>query len=253
MQEPPELPPPTDAAGEAEAPQEPAPRPEPVPWRWWEAFGVFFANLVTAYIVGGIVAGAFRGDLGKSLSVIAFEITLGFWSIFWIRLRHNEPPRRLGLVFDRLRQDIGQGLVWGILGWAFATLVIGNIVVRLVDALSRKPVEPPDQLALENPSALVLTITGIGVILLAPIAEELFFRGFVYQALRRRFAVALAATVSGLLFMLAHAPYWIIFPSIGALGIVLAVLFERRASLVPPIVAHMLFNAIGFAAYMASL
>jgi len=114
-------------------------------------------------------------------------------------------------------------------------------------------VTEPDQLNYSDPSGLVLTITAIGVIVIAPIAEEIFFRGFVFRGFRRDVGFVIAAVASSILFMFAHLPFWIIFPSIFTLGLFLSRALEKRASLIPCIVAHALFNSAGFAAYMITL
>lgn len=225
----------------------------PAPWAWWEAFAVFGLTFFTSALLAVVVAAAFRNDLEKAMGVIAFEVTLGFWAIMWVRLRHRLPVRALGVRFDRLQGDLGFGLAAGAVGWGLATLVVGNLFLRLVDALSKTKVTEPDQLDYTNPSALVLGITAIGVIIIAPISEELFFRGFVFRGFRRGAGLAIAAAGSGVLFTLAHLPFWLIFPSIFTLGVVLAWTFERRSSLIPCIVAHMLFNLAGFIFYLQSL
>lgn len=82
---------------------------------------------------------------------------------------------------------------------------------------------------------------------MAPVAEELFFRGFVFGGLRKH-GVIVAAGVSGLAFGGAHvasSPIGFIVP-LAALGIILALLYERTGSLYPPIALHALNNAIAF-------
>ncbi len=214
---------------------------------------VFIFTLVTSGILAAVIASTIKGDLGKALAVVSFEAALAFWSVTWVKIRFGLGFRILGFRGDQLGRDLGQGLIWGALGWLLATLVVGNVMVRIVDALSSKPVDSPDQLDLSDPNAVVLAITAIGVVIIAPLAEEMFFRGFVFQAFRRRLPLAVAGIASGALFMLAHAPFWIIFPSIFTLGLVLAWLFERRGSIVPCIVAHALFNLVGFVAYLTTL
>lgn len=84
----------------------------------------------------------------------------------------------------------------------------------------------------------------IGVAAVTPVAEELFFRGLVQttlgQVLRNRWGAIVAAAG---LFGLAHASQPQVVPAIFVFGLVLGVLYERRGSLIGPIVAHALFNA----------
>jgi len=79
----------------------------------------------------------------------------------------------------------------------------------------------------------------------APIAEELFFRGFVYQSYARRYPPLVAAVLSAVLFALLHVNLAAFLP-IFVMGLFLAWLFQRTGSLVPGMVAHGLNNAIAF-------
>ena len=53
-------------------------------------------------------------------------------------------------------------------------------------------------------STLALVAAGFVVIVVAPVAEEFFFRGFFYRALRSRLGVLSAAAIDGLVFGLIH-------------------------------------------------
>ena len=85
------------------------------------------------------------------------------------------------------------------------------------------------------------------VIVVAPVAEELFFRGFLYRVLRLRMAFWLAALVDGILFGLVHGAL-VIVPVLAFLGFVLCWTYERSGTLLVPIALHALNNAIAFGA-----
>jgi len=90
-----------------------------------------------------------------------------------------------------------------------------------------------------GPSGFVLAL--IVAVIVAPVVEELFFRGFVHNALRARIGVVGAIVVSSLIFALYHANLWLIIP-VMFLGMALAWLFETQQSLGPPILFHALYN-----------
>jgi len=94
-----------------------------------------------------------------------------------------------------------------------------------------------------SPGARILLFVLICVI--APILEEMIFRGFVYPGLRRRMPVTSAVLASALLFALMHNNLDALF-TISVIGITLAVLYERTRSLVPCIVCHALNNTLVF-------
>ncbi len=81
--------------------------------------------------------------------------------------------------------------------------------------------------------------------LVAPLIEELFFRGYAYQGFRNRFGVVPGLVLSGVLFALAHLDPWD-FIGITIFGVILAVLFHKTGSLVSPMVAHATNNIVVF-------
>jgi membrane protease YdiL (CAAX protease family) len=91
------------------------------------------------------------------------------------------------------------------------------------------------------------------VICVAPFAEEFFFRGFFYRALRSRWSVLVAAAIDGLLFGVIHydfsgADALLILPPLAALGFMFCLVYERTRSIYPVIALHALNNAIAFGA-----
>jgi len=95
-----------------------------------------------------------------------------------------------------------------------------------------------------NSSRLYLLL--VAMFTFGPFAEELFFRGLIYNALRQRIGLISAIIFQAFLFMLFHfrcpergiTSLSLIF----ALGIVLAVLYEWRKTIWSPIVVHALNN-----------
>jgi membrane protease YdiL (CAAX protease family) len=93
------------------------------------------------------------------------------------------------------------------------------------------------------------------VVLVAPVCEELFFRGLVFKGLRRRYGFGISAALSGLVFGLAHleqaipGPWQNAFLLVGVLALVgvgLALIYERRGTIAANMAAHSAFNVIGF-------
>ena len=92
-----------------------------------------------------------------------------------------------------------------------------------------------------------MLLVALGVI--APIAEEIFFRGVIYAGLRKRLPVVPALVLSSALFASAHMDSMRLLPFV--LGVVAALLMEFTGSLVPAILAHMGVN-IGFVMFLAN-
>jgi hypothetical protein len=84
----------------------------------------------------------------------------------------------------------------------------------------------------------------------APIGEEIFFRGFLYNALKRRLSIPAAIVISGLVFAMAHfgpLAVIVIFP----MGMVLAYVYERTRSLWVTIAMHATNNGLAFVLALA--
>ncbi|MBI3742067.1 MAG: CPBP family intramembrane metalloprotease, partial [Chloroflexi bacterium] len=100
----------------------------------------------------------------------------------------------------------------------------------------------------------VLSTTGVGLWLTfiaagvaAPIAEEIFFRGFMYGGLRAHVGIIPALLISATIFTALHFTLELFIP-IFILGIFLAWLYEKSGSLVPGMLLHSANNSIAILA-----
>ena len=84
--------------------------------------------------------------------------------------------------------------------------------------------------------------------MLAPLAEEFFFRGFLLRVLHERTNAVIAVLVTGIAFGLVHLPSgdWIGAIVLSLFGMALCVLFILTSSLVPCIMLHAFHNSISF-------
>lgn len=87
--------------------------------------------------------------------------------------------------------------------------------------------------------ALIMLI-GVGV--LAPIAEELFFRGLIYDWCRQRWGLWVSALLSSIWFSIGHIDSLGVAASSFIMGIVLAWVYERTRSLWLAIAIHIITN-----------
>jgi len=97
---------------------------------------------------------------------------------------------------------------------------------------------------------LALVAAGILIVVVAPVAEEFFFRGFFYRALRSRLGIMAAAAVDGSLFGAIHysgAETLSLLPMLAVLGLVFCLLYERTGSLFPGIAMHAANNGVAYA------
>jgi hypothetical protein len=94
-------------------------------------------------------------------------------------------------------------------------------------------------------TAVVVTL--VVTVVLAPVFEEIIFRGVLYGSLRARFGVWPSIVVSAAVFALLHGYGATGFASVFLSGALWAWSYERTRSLLPSIAAHMINNAaVGF-------
>ena len=100
---------------------------------------------------------------------------------------------------------------------------------------------------LNHEPVVVIAITGFAAAIGAPVAEEIFFRGFVYRTLRNRMSVAPACLIVGVSFGLGHTQYpLLVRPVLMAFGVIACLLYKRTGSLLPGIAVHSFIDASGF-------
>jgi membrane protease YdiL (CAAX protease family) len=116
------------------------------------------------------------------------------------------------------------------------------LIVGIAKVLNyNPPPEPIYELVFEEKRPILLVMISGLATLLGPAIEEVFFRGFLYGALKKNIGILWAILVSSLFFSLLHTNL-IGFMPILSLGIFLAYLREKTGSLVPPITVHIIHN-----------
>ena len=112
-----------------------------------------------------------------------------------------------------------------------------------------EPQELPDELGANGPLLNALAVVVL-VTVIAPLGEELFFRGFFFGAVRNWKGPWPAALITGIVFGGIHAgssPVGYLVPLM-ILGAALCLLYEWTGSLYPPIALHALNNSIALGA-----
>lgn len=132
------------------------------------------------------------------------------------------------------------GFGWGLLAWLVASAV-GVLVVLLMElaGLESQP-EPVTQRVI---GTIDPWLAVLGVVIIAPVAEEAFFRGVAFNAWLRERGRRFAYIGSSLLFAAIHASIVSLAP-IFLLGLALAWVYRRTGSLLAPIAMHATVNGI---------
>jgi len=235
----------------------PRARPTQVPWTWRE---VFLALVVSvAPIVALTVLSSLAGTSGSAQSkptisfalfTIVLTVIIDGWFVLWAWFfslrKYRLSWRSFG--FKGYEEGISWAIGAGIIaGGLFATYLISG----LNDYVYRRVVGPvPDQnvvtLFPHVPGGLVLFI--VLAVIVAPVLEETFFRGFVFQGLGSSWGPILGGVVSALIFSLTHQQLSVLVP-IFLLGVLLAAAFYWTRSIYTNMTMHAIFNLLGVLAW----
>lgn len=236
----------------------PIPQPLDPPWLAASLVAIVIAALVFCAIVGLVVALILIGSLGGDGA-----------TDFWQQLKFDRPLQtRVGAVtvstaYVGLALATLAAAAWrGGRGWrdlvalrpmrtgrpawrdalGIAALTLGYIAITTFSAEQARD----RSLLVTGPTDVVLFTTLVGnLVLLAPLAEELVFRGWIYTALRRSLSfwpsyIATLVLFAGIHWDASHTRIVQVLPLAAALGL----LRERTGSIKPTIALHATYNLV---------
>ena len=242
-----------------ERPERPE-RPDESPARGLPPLGVpAWAPLlaVLVVIIGGVLVAALVGslfglaggvddpdridaaDVVLNIAVDGVMVAAPIAVVMWLTGRRPEPA-----AFAVRVPEWRTALRWMALIYFAVWVATGIIGLAAGDPKDQSIVR---ELKDEDSVALIAGIV-VMTCVAAPLAEEFFFRGFLFKVLWERTNVSVATVATGLLFGLVHAPDadWIGVAILASLGVGLCLLLWRTASLLPCIMLHSLHNSISF-------
>jgi uncharacterized protein len=146
----------------------------------------------------------------------------------------------LGLRSDRLRYNIGFGLILGAVVLVASALIQGGLEAIGVHQTQLVDLQCIRDFPLSGFSVVVLT-GGI----LAPISEELYFRGFVFNTYLRTRSRPVAFIATSLIFAALHLNLAAMLPIL-VLSLMFCWAYQKTGSIVPSVVGHALNNTIAF-------
>ena len=236
---------PPEGAG-ARRPSPPRPprwRPGQVPWGWRQAVigaavaaaPIVLLTLLTYVAAHGSSAASAKPTLSGATFSVVVTIIFDSWFVFaaWLfSLRGRNLTRR----------------TWGFRSPPMAMLwvvPVGLVAVFLVNQVYNALVTTKTQAVVNDfPHSLGgLLLFILLACIVAPLFEETFFRGFLFQGFASSFGPIWGAIISATLFSLSHQQLDIFVP-LFALGVALAWVFYYTRSLWANVALHSLFNAI---------
>jgi uncharacterized protein len=139
---------------------------------------------------------------------------------------------------------------WSSVGWTLLAFVafIGLSALWISGmGLENEEDTLPTELGVDESTVALIAVAFL-VTVVAPVGEELFFRGFYFRALANWKGIWPAAIITGITFGGIHAggsPVGFLVP-LGVFGMVLCLLYVKTRSLYPPIVLHAINNCLAF-------
>ena len=217
-----------------------------VPWRIGDIVKALVAAFVLVLVILAIaiiiIAVAGLGQSARDTAAIAANFVVEaalLGSAWWFSVRkYGVGWSRLGFV--KFTHGSVIPLVLLVLVLSIIVNMVYGVVISLLGVRSLLP----------GPLPPVFKEGGVGTILgavlavvVAPLVEETFFRGFLFAGIARRRGFLLGAVISALLFALSHLQLGAIIP-VFILGLFLAWLYKRTGTLWSNIAAHFTYNSI---------
>lgn len=253
---------PYDVPTPSEPPLPPGPRLPAADWPWWTAPAALVGGLLLA-AVGGLAvdipaALLFGVSISSSnipggLEILDTVVQDAMFVLSAVLFAKVGGRAVRAWQFGLQRPGIGwlrprTGWLWAV-GMIFVTLfaflVFSVAWAEILNVNSKEKLL--EQLGTNEGTGLLLLSAGLTCVV-APICEELLFRGFVFRALYNWRGTWPAAVITGLIFGAIHtgsAPAVDLIP-LAALGFGLCVLYRYTGSLYPCIAAHSLNNCLAF-------
>ena len=195
-----------------------------------ESFGIIFEIIVLL--------------LQTAIVIVLFIIIPVLWYLIVNKFTLKETFYHLKLRIHGI--DIA--FLWGVITAIVALVVIVAIGILLMSLgldLTDASNIPELELYFSLPSVLFL-------IAFQPIAEEIFFRGFLLEKINVLIGEKSAIITTAILFGIAHLSVGNIYPALstGVIGILFAFLVIKTKNLFSAITAHIIFNLVSFSIYI---
>lgn len=217
------------------------------PWRPWTAPAALVLGLIAAMILGAIVdAASVAGGSGAQSStadLVATFIQDGCFigaALYFAWIARRPTPGQFGLRLPRFWPAVGAVAAGYAVFYAATTAWLSGLNLHESQNL-------PQQLGAGNGTASLVAVTVL-VCLIAPIAEEFLFRGYMFTALRGWAGRWGASVIVGVLFGAVHglsSPAGFLLP-LALFGVILCVVYWTTNSLLPCMALHALNNGLAF-------
>jgi membrane protease YdiL (CAAX protease family) len=177
--------------------------------------------------------------LSAIVYVIDLVITLGVPALI---LGEKNTRNSLGLQGLLTWTDIGMGVI------GFILSMIGALIVTALAAgvFPWIDMEQPQEIGYENISSFKdMMMAFLALVVIAPVAEEIVFRGWLYGKLRRHTWAIPAILLTSIAFGVAHGQ-WNVGITVGVMSVFMCLIREMTGTVYGGMIVHMLKNGLAF-------
>jgi membrane protease YdiL (CAAX protease family) len=216
-----------------------------VRWGLGDFIWIYIAGLVGSVLLGGIGAGISHQDSGALTDALGF---VGMYSGWLGGLIYVSRTKGRGSLHADFGFVVHARDVWALFAGLALSILLAIMSVPLVSLAHNQHQDIVNQL--QNSGRATQIVIAIAAGLVAPVFEELMFRGLLLRALRRRFMPEVAIGVSALVFALAHPlldPHlgtFALVPALFALGAISGIVATWTGELSVSIALHIGFNLL---------
>lgn len=137
--------------------------------------------------------------------------------------------------------DIGIGIIGFI-----ATIVVSGIVLAVLQSVNLVDSGQAQDTGFSNLySQLDRVVAFLSLVVFAPIAEEIIFRGWLYEKLKKYCPVGVAIALTSLLFASLHGQ-WNVGVTVGIMSVIMCIERELTGTIYAGIITHMVKNGVAF-------
>jgi membrane protease YdiL (CAAX protease family) len=232
---------------EMSAPPPAAPTRDPV-WSGWDVFFTallaFGASLVLAVLVGLVLGlrpkpGEFQPEMVRAAitaQMVAYALVAVY--VYSLVVYHYRQPFLTAIRWNWPPTPV----LWVLAGIGMSLAVM--VISRFLPVPRDLPVE---RYFTDRRLAFLLVFFGTAV---APLVEEVFFRGFLYPVLRSRMGIPVATAFTAGIFAVIHGQQvdlaWAPLMMLFGVGLTLTVVRERTGSVSTTFLMHLGYNATLF-------
>ena len=209
--------------------------------------GVVILSVISAFLVGGIIMSIFSSTPNQTDKVylyLSFFLGQGVMvlpPIYYLNFKKKS-------IFDSFRiKSISFNTIINSIIFSVGIIILFDGLDRVIHQIVPTPNYVIDLGNIMQPeSTLGLIFLFLAVVVMAPIGEEVVFRGFLQKFLEEYWKdITRAVLVTSLFFSMIHFnPYWTI--QIYLLGVVLGFLSWKTKSVIPSIILHSINNGVAF-------